>query len=170
MAQRPALARRSRSVYFRTGICSQMPPQEEPLCGFPARERTLPQRSRVLWIVCTRHLGPGALLKVPCSPARASWLPWPLLWSVFRQKWEFQVLSPSLVRVTTSGLVVEWPKPVALVRGGGPGSWRGHCQRMPLGAGRWEPGGWRSTPGPAVHCPDPETRPVLRREPRPLLR
>lgn len=40
------------------------------------------------------RLGSGALLKVLCSYISASWMQWPLLWSVFRHLWKFQVSSP----------------------------------------------------------------------------
>lgn len=84
------------------------------------------------------------------------------------RKFQVPSLSP-LVGFTTSGLVVEWPKPVALVSGGSPGSGCGHSRHVPLGTGRWASREWGRPHGPAGRCPDPESQPVLRQEPRSLL-
>lgn len=77
----------------------------------------------MLWIVSTRHLGTGALLKVPYS--HISGLLAALASAVVSFQAEVEV--PNAVSISSCWgyylrVVVERPKPVALVRGGGPGS------------------------------------------------
>lgn len=124
------------------GSAPATPPQEEPPCVIPAGRRTLPQRSRVLRRASAHRLGSGALLKVLCSYISASWMQWPLLWSVFRHLWKFQVSSP----------LPCWGYYLRV--GNGVAEACGAVSRRRV---------------PAVCCPAPETRLVIRREPRPLL-